>query len=88
MAVNCAALGNELLESRLFGYVKGAFTGATSNQAGFFDEANGGTLFLDEIGDITPYMQQSLLRVVQSGEFMPVGSTAPGRCANCGRVAP
>ncbi len=77
VAVNCAALGNELLESRLFGYVKGAFTGAVNNQTGFFDEANGGTLFLDEIGDITPYMQQSLLRVVQSGEFMPVGATTP-----------
>lgn len=77
IAVNCSALGNELLESRLFGYIKGAFTGAANDRKGFFDDANGGTLFLDEIGDITPYMQQSLLRVVQEGEFIPVGSTSP-----------
>lgn len=75
VSVNCSALGNELLESRLFGYVKGAFTGATQDRKGFFEEAHGGTLFLDEIGDISPYMQQSLLRVVQEGEFIPVGAT-------------
>ena len=75
ITVNCSALGNELLESRLFGYIKGAFTGAANDRKGFFDEGHGGTLFLDEIGDISPYMQQSLLRVVQEGEFTPVGST-------------
>ena len=73
--VNCSALGNELLESRLFGYVKGAFTGATQDRKGYFEAAHGGTIFLDEIGDISPYMQQSLLRVVQTGEFTPVGET-------------
>ncbi|WP_138994893.1 sigma 54-interacting transcriptional regulator [Larkinella sp. C7] len=76
IAINCSALGNELLESRLFGYVKGAFTGAANDRKGLFEEAHGGTIFLDEIGDISPYMQQSLLRVVQEGEFMPVGSTS------------
>lgn len=78
VAVNCSAFGtNDLLESRLFGYVKGAFTGATHNHDGFFAEANGGTIFLDEIGDISPLMQQALLRVVQVGEFIPVGATKP-----------
>lgn len=73
--VNCSALGNELLESRLFGYAKGAFTGAAQDRKGYFEAAHGGTIFLDEIGDISPYMQQSLLRVVQTGEFTPVGET-------------
>jgi len=75
VAVNCAALGDELLESRLFGYLKGAFTGAHADSKGFFDEAHQGTLFLDEIGDISPYMQQALLRVLQEREITPVGST-------------
>ena len=76
VAVNCSALGDSLLESRLFGYEKGAFTGADRKTGGYFDAARGGTLFLDEIGDISPYMQQSLLRVLQSQEFTPVGATA------------
>jgi transcriptional regulator with PAS, ATPase and Fis domain len=75
IAVNCSALGDQLLESRLFGYVKGAFTDAKEDKTGYFDAANGGTLFLDEIGDISPYMQQLLLRVLQESEFMPVGAT-------------
>ncbi len=66
-------MGDNLLESRLFGYAKGAFTGADKDQAGLFEQANGGTIFLDEIGDISPYMQQSLLRVIQEGEVMRVG---------------
>ena len=74
IAVNCAALGDSLLESRLFGYEKGAFTGAEQRKEGFFDAAKGGTLFLDEIGDISPYMQQVLLRVLQEKEITPVGS--------------
>lgn len=73
-AINCSALGDELIESRLFGYVKGAFTGAIETRNGLFQELDGGTIFLDEIGDITPYMQQSLLRVIQSGEVLKVGS--------------
>lgn len=75
LTVNCSAIGDSLLESRLFGYVKGAFTDAKEDKKGILEEANGGTVFLDEIGDISPYMQQALLRVLQSGEIMPLGST-------------
>lgn len=75
ISVNCSALGDSLLESRLFGYVKGVFTDAKEDKKGLFDEANGGTIFLDEIGDISPFMQQSLLRVLQSSEILPVGAT-------------
>src|SRR5690606_19156385 len=60
-------------ESRLFGHVKGAFTGADKDHKGFFEEAKGGTIFLDEIGDISPYMQQSLLRVLQEKKILGVG---------------
>lgn len=74
-AINCAAFGDSLLESRLFGYVKGAFSDASKDTLGYFDVADGGTIFLDEIGDITPYMQQTLLRVLQESEFSAVGST-------------
>lgn len=73
VVVNCSAFGDNLLESRLFGYKKGSFTGATTNHKGFFEQANGGTIFLDEIGDISPYMQQSLLRVLQNQEITPIG---------------
>ena len=75
ISINCSALGDSLLESRLFGYVKGAFTDAKDDKKGLFEEANGGTIFLDEIGDISPFMQQSLLRVLQSGEILPIGAT-------------
>jgi DNA-binding NtrC family response regulator len=75
VTINCSALSDQLLESRLFGYVKGAFTDAKEDRKGYFDEADGGTLFLDEIGDISPYMQQTLLRVLQEGEILPVGAT-------------
>ncbi|MEM7036752.1 MAG: sigma-54 dependent transcriptional regulator [Bacteroidota bacterium] len=74
VTVNCSAISDDLLESRLFGYEKGAFTGAEQDRAGWFEEANGGTLFLDEIGDISTNMQQSLLRVLQEGEVMRVGA--------------
>lgn len=73
ITVNCSAIGESLLESRLFGYKKGAFTGADKDTKGLFEEADGGTLFLDEIGDITTYMQQSLLRVLQNKEIQPIG---------------
>ncbi|MCF8276184.1 MAG: sigma 54-interacting transcriptional regulator [Flavobacteriales bacterium] len=75
--VNCSAIGDNLLESRLFGYVKGAFTGADKNEDGIFHASDGGTVFLDEIGDISPYMQQSLLRFLQEGEIQRVGSSRP-----------
>ncbi len=75
LTINCAALTDTLLESQLFGHVKGAFTGAVATQRGLVEEANKGTLFLDEIGDISPSLQAKLLRVLQEKEFIPVGST-------------
>jgi DNA-binding NtrC family response regulator len=75
LSINCAALSDTLLESQIFGHVRGAFTGAVVDQKGLLDEAGGGTLFLDEIGDISPTLQVKLLRVIQEREFMPVGST-------------
>ena len=71
---NCSAVAESLLESDLFGYEKGAYTGATATHKGKFEEADGGTLFLDEIGDISPKMQTSLLRALQEGEIFRVGS--------------
>ncbi len=75
--VNCAAIPDDLLESELFGYTKGAFTGATSAKIGRIEYANGGTLFLDEIGDMKPLLQAKLLRVLQEREFEPVGGLKP-----------
>ena len=75
VAVNCAALPETLLESELFGYEKGAFTGAAARKEGRFELANGGTLFLDEVGDLSPVTQPKLLRVLQEGEFERVGGT-------------
>ena len=73
LKVNCNAINDSLLESDLFGYEKGAFTGATSLQKGKFEIVDGGTIFLDEIGDISPRMQAALLRVLQNGEIIRVG---------------
>jgi len=73
--INCAAIPDELIESELFGYVEGAFTGAVSDKPGKFDLADGGTLFLDEIGDMSMRTQSKVLRVLQEQTFQPVGST-------------
>lgn len=73
ITVNCSALNDQLLESRLFGYKKGAFTGAEKDTPGLFEMAQHGTLFMDEVGDISPYMQQALLRVLQEQEIQPIG---------------
>ncbi len=75
VALNCAALPDTLLESELFGYVRGAFTGAVKDKEGRFSLARHGTIFLDEIGDISPALQLKLLRVLQEKEFEPLGST-------------
>ena len=75
VAVNCPTLPEQILESELFGYKKGAFTHATHNKKGLFQEADRGTIFLDEIGDISPAIQAKLLRVLQEKEFKPLGDT-------------
>ncbi len=77
LAINCAAIPENLLESELFGHEKGAFTGATVQRIGKFEQCNRGTLFLDEIGDMTPATQTKILRVLQSGTFERVGGNQP-----------
>ena len=77
VAINCGALPETLLESELFGYKKGSFTGAISDNPGYFSVAKNGTLLLDEIGDISQKMQVSLLRVIQEKEYTPIGSSKP-----------
>ncbi|HLP78141.1 MAG TPA: sigma-54 dependent transcriptional regulator [Candidatus Paceibacterota bacterium] len=79
LAVNCAAIPEQLLESELFGHERGAFTGATLQRIGKFEQCNGGTIFLDEIGDMTPATQTKILRVLQSGTFERVGGNTPNK---------
>ena len=79
VTINCAGLSETLLEDELFGHVKGAYTGATSDRPGRFEHADGGTLFLDEIGDMPLTMQAKLLRVLENGEVIRVGSNEPKR---------
>ena len=79
VAQNCSALTDTLLESAMFGYVRGAFTGAVKDTKGLFEVADGGTFFLDEVGDMSPSLQVKLLRVLQDGTFTPVGGTTERR---------
>jgi DNA-binding NtrC family response regulator len=80
IAVNCGALTDTLLESELFGHLRGSFTGATETRQGKFEAADGGTIFLDEIADMSHGLQVKILRVLQTGEYAPVGSAANRRC--------
>ena len=77
LTINCAAFTPELLEAQLFGHTKGAFTGAASEKAGFFEEAGEGTLFLDEVGELPLPLQSKLLRVLENGEYYRIGETKP-----------
>ncbi len=86
LTLNCAAIAPTLVEPTLFGYVKGAFTGATANKAGYFEDADDGTLFLDEIGELPGELQAKLLRVLENGEYQRVGETQ-SRVARCRVIA-
>lgn len=77
LTINCAAISADLLEAQLFGHEKGAYTGATSSRAGFFEEAGNGSLFLDEIGELPRDLQSKLLRVLENGEYYRIGETQP-----------
>lgn len=79
LPVNCGALPETLLESLLFGHMKGSFTGAFANQEGLFERARSGTIFLDEIGEIPQHLQVKLLRALEAKEILPIGSTTPRR---------
>jgi DNA-binding NtrC family response regulator len=86
LTLNCAAIAPTLVEPTLFGYVKGAFTGATANKSGYFEDAQDGTLFLDEIGELPLELQSKLLRVLENGEYQRVGETQR-RTSRCRVIA-
>lgn len=86
IAVNCSSISDTLIESELFGHVKGAFTGANNNREGLFETAKDGTIFLDEIGDTSPRLQASLLRVLEANEIKPAGSSKTKKI-NCRIIA-
>lgn len=86
LTINCAAFSPELLEAQLFGHAKGAYTGASTNKAGFFEEAEDGCLFLDEVGDLPLELQSKLLRVLENGEYYRLGETRP-RISNARIIA-
>ena len=77
VVINCSAFSDALLESELFGHMKGAFTGAINQKRGLFEVADKGTFFLDEIADMSPALQVKLLRVIQEGTFLKIGSVEP-----------
>ena len=77
LPVNCGALPETLLESLLFGHIKGSFTGAFANQEGLLEKAKGGTIFLDEIGEVPQHLQVKLLRALEAKEILPIGTTTP-----------
>jgi two-component system response regulator PilR (NtrC family) len=79
LPVNCSAIPDTLLESQLFGHVKGSFTGAVTSNEGLFQRAKGGTIFLDEIADLSAVLQPKLLRAIEAKEILPVGSTQPAK---------
>ncbi|MBT4483829.1 MAG: sigma-54-dependent Fis family transcriptional regulator, partial [Candidatus Latescibacteria bacterium] len=77
VAINCGAIPTELLESELFGHIKGSFTGAVKDKIGLMEMANGGTFFLDEVGNTAPSIQMKILRAIQEREILPVGDQTP-----------
>jgi two-component system, NtrC family, response regulator len=83
VAINCSAFSKDLLESEMFGHKQGAFTGATKDQKGLFEEANNGTIFLDEIGEMALDLQAKLLRVIETGEFIRVGESKSTKVNVC-----
>ena len=81
VSVNCGAIPEGTIESELFGHIKGSFTGADKDRKGYFEEADGGTIFLDEVGELPLAMQVKLLRVLENGEIIPVGSSTARKIA-------
>src|SRR6478672_13955295 len=87
VTINCAGIPDSLLESELFGHVKGSFTDAHRDKRGWLESAHGGTIFMDEVGEMSPRMQASLLRFLETGEIQRVGATSAMTCANVRIIA-